>query len=666
MRDLVKQPQYYLIACGTKEYPNIGNYEALESVAADIERVVEVLSRFGYKRVLKESLGINPSKNALEINFAKWLLDEERTEADRVIFYYSGHGCSIEGDQHYLLLRDTEENILAQTSLPTNELVKPLINRGVKIDQILYIIDTCYAGQGVAEICSFASEVIDRHQAVYVEKNKSVHLIAASRLKQPAKAGVFSQLFQSELECLLENSDEFVSLQPIQPSLLVDKINQKIGETQRSKQQVGHTKNLCDREVCFFPLYPKKVLNWEARLDAVAKQLLEITNSRKRETLLYVNSFLLMDPLEVDFIFEEAEVLEKLKHLGSLPVSNGICPLVSLSEWLRQKFLIRDYRERLDREIVERISVWQNDILPCRVGIDLEVIKRQIEHKIGEFGHLLSEKQPRLQIEIEPEIDVDNNTGQPTGRYDLYASLWVKDRPIPLARLAQKKLNPLASGDSQQDYVDRLKACLEKDRMLSRIIDNTHLILSPDKSSSLILELEFILPIEYFQVPVDEITCPYTAKLTTLLGKQYPLFINSYGRYFDEDYFRSKESVSTKKERLWKSENHKLIVCYDDDVRFSELGVDIDGFEGDDIFIGSRPAESTLEIIEATFPVAVWSRDDSINLREELDETQWQDWPRRIQELRKKNRNANITLFWDDLYPKPSEKSRPLDPSVVE
>ncbi|NEQ18150.1 MAG: hypothetical protein F6K44_32535, partial [Moorea sp. SIO3E2] len=72
-------------------------------------------------------------------------------ESDRVIFYYSGHGEYCQGDRHYLLMEDTVLNQLPQTSLPTEELVRPLNNEGVKIKQILYIIDTCYSGVGIVK-----------------------------------------------------------------------------------------------------------------------------------------------------------------------------------------------------------------------------------------------------------------------------------------------------------------------------------------------------------------------------------------------------------------------------------------------------------------------------------------------------------------------------------
>jgi hypothetical protein len=666
MSDLVRQPQYYLIACGTKDYPNLGDYESLDSVEADIERVVNVLSKFGYQRVLTSNLDLNPSRDALIVAFAEWLQSEELDEADRVVFYYSGHGHSIEGDRHYLLLRDTRESVLAQTSVATDELVRPLINKGVNTSQILYIIDTCYAGQGVAEISNFASNVIDKHQGVYASNRKSVHLIAASRLKQPAKAGVFSELFQSELERCLDCSDETTELRFIQPSSLTEKINDAIDETQRSKQRVGHSQNLCEKEVCFFPIYPKKLIDWEVYRDNAIQQLLEFTGNRREEVLLFMNSFLLMSSPKLDLVFEETDILSKLKYLGSLPVVNGVCPLLALSEWVKQQFLLRKYRKNLDREIIGKISVWQQELQLYRDGVDFHKVEAEIKSKLDEFREILAKKQPRLQVEVEPEVDTANNTGQKTGAFNLYVNLYVRDSYIPLARLIQKKLSPLANGNEEKSAIDCFMDCLEEKRTLSKIVDRIHLILSPEKSKSLILELEFILPFDYFEIPVDQIACSYTPKFKKVLGTEYPLFINSYERYFDEDYFRSKEDVYLKKERLWQSDDHELVVCYDDDICAEGAELHPDDFEEYDIFVGSRPSLATLDIIEAAFPIAVWSRDDRTNLRAELEDTQWQDWPQQIRALRKRNKSANITLFWDDLYPKPSERSRPLNTSVVE
>ncbi|MEB3357610.1 MAG: caspase family protein [Synechococcales bacterium] len=312
MDSSVKQPRYYLIACGTKDYPNFKSYSTLESVEADLQRVATVLSKFGYQRVLQNDLSLNPTREALTVAFAEWLLSKDLSAHDRVIFYYSGHGHTIEGDRHYLLLHSTREHILAQTSLATDELVRPLINEGVNVSQILYIIDTCYAGQGVADISGFASKVFDIHQKELEKNRKSVHLAAASRLKQTAQEGVFSALFQSELERLLEGSGESSNGHHIQPSLLFDNINNARHNSQELKQQIVYNIISAGKEACFFPILPKKLLIWEANVDRVIEQLLAAISSREEEALFFINSFLLMSPVREDFVFEKANLPKKL------------------------------------------------------------------------------------------------------------------------------------------------------------------------------------------------------------------------------------------------------------------------------------------------------------------------------------------------------------------
>ncbi|CCI21950.1 hypothetical protein MICAG_1550005 [Microcystis aeruginosa PCC 9808] len=48
----------------------------------------------------------------------------------------------------------------------------------------------------------------------------------------------------------------------------------------------------------------------------------------------------------------------------------------------------------------------------------------------------------------------------------------------------------------------------------------------------------------------------------------------------------------------------------------------------------------------------------------DLKPSEWRNWPDNIKELRRNERK--IALFWDDLYPKPSPRPRPLNTRVVE
>ena len=77
---------------------------------------------------------------------------------------------------------------------------------------------------------------------------------------------------------------------------------------------------------------------------------------------------------------------------------------------------------------------------------------------------------------------------------------------------------------------------------------------------------------------------------------------------------------------------------------------------------------SVLEMIELSLPIAVWSRVESqpLVLDHDFQQAEWKEWPKKVNQYRKDNRQAEITLFWDDLYPKPSDHTRQLDLSVVE
>ena len=81
----------------------------------------------------------------------------------------------------------------------------------------------------------------------------------------------------------------------------------------------------------------------------------------------------------------------------------------------------------------------------------------------------------------------------------------------------------------------------------------------------------------------------------------------------------------------------------------------LEKFESYDLYLGTSPSESVLKIVEAALPIAVWSRNDNQPLVKvkDLKISEWKDWPQKIHNLRKQRKDLKITLFWDDLYPKP-------------
>ena len=637
--------RYHLIACGTSDYNDSDVFSHLESVKTDIERVVNLFTnKFGYKRVLP-NLDINPKDDEIKQQFADWLLDEERCETDCVIFYYSGHGEYVKGHKHYLILENTDSKKIPQTALATEELVLPLNNDGVKISQILFIIDTCFSQSGAGDITNFASNVIQQYRPIKGSEI-AVHTIAACRAKQFAEENVCSQIFQEVLENFTVGQ---IEAGYIFPSQLVDKINEKL---QSSNQRIVHSNVGSETFARFFPIIPKTLQTWEEKRPDFIDQLSSVLKKKLDDSLFLVNSFLLSSKFIEEFILDYQDLKEKLKELSMRSVANKICPLVACSEWCRQRFNNRR-DQSFDPNLAREIENWLDEVVKYREGIDRNKIREFVKDSFNQFKRLIKEEDLRLQIEIEPKVDEDNNTGLSSGLFSLNINLWIASKNLPLGRFAQNELLNLRSTNQDSGVercggevllqADLLKDCLQKEDCLSNWIRKARYSLnSPVK-----LKVECFVPFDVYQVSLEEI-CFQSGRKRKSLGKEYPIFINSYERYFDPDYREIRDAIQFKKEDFWSEDN---------------------SLEPNEFcFIGTKPSLDDLERIEEELAIAVWSRCEDNPLTEDgdLQISEWRNWPEKIYNLRKQKKNLKLTLFWDDLYPKPSERCRPLNTDLVE
>ncbi len=631
-----EKPRYYLIACGTSNY-NDQNVPNLESVPTDLQKVINLFTQqFGYEKILT-NIPLNPQKDDLIKQFSDWLQNEERHESDRVIFYYSGHGEYVQGDRHYLLMEDTLFSQLPQTSLPTEDLVRPLKNEGVKIEQILYIIDTCYSSVGTGDVTKLASEAIQKYQPVG-GASIAVHAIAACRAKDTAQEGVFSKGLQNVLEDLSQNS---TSLDYICLNALVDKINQIISLYQRASYSTSGS----EISAKFFPIIPKTIRTWEEKQDEFVSQLFSEFKKYHKKSLFLVNSFIFISKntekflLEENFISSIEEIKEILKNLGQRPVSRGICPLIACAEWCCQQMSKADSK-LYNPTFASNIKRWQQEVIKYRKDANLFEIKQYIKNAELKFQELIKQENLRLQVEIEPEVDNDSGTGQTSGALLLSMNLWLESQDLPLGRFAEKiRLES-----------DKLYDNLEK--ILPKLIHEARYSLL----ERIDLTIEYFIPFDYFQTPLEKIKFKRGRKQTPLC-EEYPVFINSYERYFDEDFREIRDDIKLKKQALWDDANHSV----------NEPCVPGE-FEADDIYyMGTDPSDYDLERIEDALPIAVWSRNINQPLIEgdHLKLSEWKDWLNKILKLRKTRKDLEVTLFWDDLYPKPSKRCRPLNTDVV-
>ncbi|AOY83727.1 caspase family protein [Moorena producens JHB] len=643
---MAEKPRYYLIACGTSNY-NDHDVDNLDSVPTDLQRVVDLFTQqFGYEEALI-NLRLNPKKDDLIKEFSNWL-QQERCESDRVIFYYSGHGEYCQGDRHYLLMEDTVLNQLPQTSLPTEELVRPLNNEGVKIKQILYIIDTCYSGVGISDVSKFTTQVVQKYQPVK-GAGIAVHGIAACRAKDTAKEDVFSSALEQVLKDLSKNYDNLY----IPLDYLVDQINQIIS----SKQRASYSASGSEISAKFFPILPKTIQTWEEKQDELISKLFAELKKHPEDSLLQLNSFILSSKnienlvLYDEFILDCTEIKKRLNELGEKPVSRGICPLVACAEWCRQRFYKQNNISL--RLLANTIKNWQQEVIKYREEANLSTIQESVKKADLKFQELIKKEKQRLQVEIEPEFDNDNGTGQASGALFLSINLWLESQDLPLGRFAEKiRLEPR---ESEESFLEQESESLYTN--LEKILPNLIRKARYSLPARVNLTIEYFLPFDYFKTQLENIRFKRGRNLTPL-GEEYPIFINSFERYFDQDFLEIRDEIEVKKQGLW------------NDVNNSVTQPSVPGeFEGDDIYyMGTDPSDSELERIEEALPIAVWSREVKQPLieGEHLNLSEWQDWPNKIQNLRKNKNGLEVTLFWDDLYPKPSQRCRPLNTDVVD
>ena len=346
--------RYYLIACGTSDYDN---YEQLDYVRKDIERITKLFTeKFGYKRILP-SLDINPNKQQFngyqKDSFADWLKKEERQDSDIVVFYYSGHGLNIKGDRHYLALKETYPDEEYETALPTEDLIRPLKSKKAKISQILFIIDTCHSQGGASDLLSLASNILGSFEKVE-GNNIDVHVIASCRTKQLATDGAFSTAFANALEELLKDLQQGY----INPSKIVPKINEQIDN---EEQNAKYNAVFCEQEVKFFPFVPQTIQNWEQKRHQLVKDLVQILKKQPKLSFYAINYFLLSCNFLKALLLNEREIEEKLSELSEQGVVNGVCPLIACAEWCRNKF-----EDKEIQNIADEIKTWQKEVIKYR------------------------------------------------------------------------------------------------------------------------------------------------------------------------------------------------------------------------------------------------------------------------------------------------------------
>jgi vWA-MoxR associated protein C-terminal domain/Caspase domain/vWA-MoxR associated protein middle region (VMAP-M) 1 len=227
------EPRRYLIAIGSPECPNMEGYAKLDQVEEDIRQVVDIFQDQGYVRVLDEVIDLRTSSQTIKEAVSRWFSSDNRRPSDHVIIYYGGHGDDGRRfKHHYLFTSDSTEYPINTTAIKTKDFIECFFvgNKQYAPQNILLILDTCYAGEGARQSSENWNEFKDVNS-----EGSGFWMISSANAKTEAGDGAFVKALKASLQC---NDQRFGQEEFLPIERLVEKINELLEEGQQASFNV--------------------------------------------------------------------------------------------------------------------------------------------------------------------------------------------------------------------------------------------------------------------------------------------------------------------------------------------------------------------------------------------------------------------------------------------
>jgi WD40 repeat protein len=257
--------KHFLIAAATSAYPNLPPHDARPQLVGVLAAVVDLFTATlgGYERAL-ETIAENPPADVLRKSLDRWFAAPERDPSDWIVLYYTGHAELVGADSLYLLTTDFEPGQYAGTAFSLRQLADIVLarrgdggRRGVR--NLLVIVDTCFAGEGVRDLVSQLSSVFRS------SSEGSFYLLGAALPRQEAQAGALARALA---DSIAELSRRYVQQEWLYLEQIVPAINHRL----RVHDAVLAVASSAREEPRFFP-NPSRLETHGAPVSADAAQL---------------------------------------------------------------------------------------------------------------------------------------------------------------------------------------------------------------------------------------------------------------------------------------------------------------------------------------------------------------------------------------------------------
>ena len=149
----------------------------------------------------------------------------DRDPSDWVVLYYTGHAEVVGTDSLYLLTTDFVPFQYVGTAFDLRQIADMLLarlddKRARRVRNLLVIVDTCFAGQGTAELARELATAFRR------SSGQSFYLLGAALPRQVAKAGALARALIAALE---EFSGRYVMQEWLYLEQIVPEVNRRLG-----------------------------------------------------------------------------------------------------------------------------------------------------------------------------------------------------------------------------------------------------------------------------------------------------------------------------------------------------------------------------------------------------------------------------------------------------
>ena len=206
------------VVCKYRRSPPSEDWDR-EELLEDRQRMVELFTSLGYEHL--PDLGPNPDKWQIEE-----ALNNCRQRAhpdDYLVVYLAGHGWILDvgeaGTEHVFLPADTDPQDLGRHAIRTADLGKWLLADTSRSDRqypsrvcrLLLVLDTCYSGQGALDFAGEAAKRVRLSNLPNQPDGSGVVVISATRPKQLAVPGAFTNGFDAAVRSALETAPNGVA-----------------------------------------------------------------------------------------------------------------------------------------------------------------------------------------------------------------------------------------------------------------------------------------------------------------------------------------------------------------------------------------------------------------------------------------------------------------------